>query len=144
MSMLPVFNSDSYPDGMTKQAFVDECDINKILARAAMGDSITHLAKHGAVYGDFTDIGDLLTAHQRLERGRAIFDELPAEVKREFNQDMGAFFAFVNDPANRDRLPELLPELAAPGRQLPSIKRTRETMEATPAVSPPAGEPPAS
>lgn len=128
MSMLPVFHSDEYPDGMTKQSFADECDINKLLARAARGDSIAHLARHGAVYGDFTDIGDLLEAHARLERGRKIFEELPGEVRREFNQDMGAFFAFVNDPANRDRLPEVLPQLALPGNQLPSVRRTRETM----------------
>lgn len=138
MSMLPVFNSDDYPDGMTKQAFADECDINKLLARAARGDSIAHLARHGAVYGDFTDIGDLLEAHARLERGRKIFDELPSEVRREFNQDMGAFFAFVNDPANRERLPEVLPQLAMPGNQLPSVRRTRENMaEATPPAPPP-------
>lgn len=144
MSMLPVFKSDDYPDGMTKQAFVDECDINKILARAAQGDSITHLAKHGGVYGDFADIGDLLTAHERLERGRRIFDDLPGEIRKEFNNDIGAFFHFVNDLANRERLPEVLPQLALPGRQLPSVVRTREAMQASEAVSPPASEPPAS
>lgn len=128
MSVQPIFLSDNYPDGMTKQAFKDECDINKILARAAQGDSIAHLAKYEAVYGDFTDIGDLLDAQLRLEKGRQIFAELPAEIRREFNQDVGAFFEFVNDPANRARLPEVLPQLALPANQLPSMRRTMENM----------------
>lgn len=132
MSMLPTFNSDSYDDGRTKQAFADDADINKLLARAAKGDTISHLAKHGAVYGDFTDIDDLLVAHERLARGQAIFDELPGELKREFNQDARTFFNFVNDPANQADLARVLPGLAAPGTQMPAVRRTAATEGANP------------
>ena len=119
-----------YDDGRTKQSFKDETDINKILARAAAGGTISHLAKHGAVYGDFTDVDDLLTAHARLKKGQAIFQDLPGELRREFGNDMGAFFRYVNDPANAERLPELLPGLAAPGNQLPQVNRTQASVEA--------------
>ena len=122
------FRSDSYTDGRTKQAFKDQTDINKILHRAAKGDTISHLAKHGAVYGDFSDIDDLMQAHDRLQKGMEIFEALPGEVKREFNQSPQEFFNFVNDPKNADDLARVLPQLAAPGTQMPAPRRTAEAI----------------
>lgn len=105
-----------YKDGRTKQAFRESCDINKILARAARTGTISHMAKHQAEYGDFAEF-DFLEAQTTITRGQQIFDELPAEIKREFGQSPEAFFNYVNDPANADKLAERLPELAAPGTQ---------------------------
>lgn len=127
MSQSEVFKSDKYDDGRTVQSHKDETDINKILARASRSGTISHLEKHGAMYGDFSDIDDLLTANKRLQRGQQIFDELPGEVRREFNNDPRAFYSYVNDPANKEKLGELLPALAAPGTQLPAPQRTAAT-----------------
>lgn len=121
MSILKTFKSDKYEDGRTKQSFKDQCDINKIIARAQKTGTVSHLAKYQGVYGDFSDVDDLLTAHDRLKRGQKIFDELPSEVRKEFDQDVGKFYRFVNDPANADRLAEVLPDLAKPGRQMPDV-----------------------
>ncbi len=135
-----------YSDGRTKQAFKDSTDINKLIARVAAGDTITHLAKHGAIYGDFTDIDDLLTGMTRLKKGEQIFADLPGEIRKEFDQDVGKFFNFVNDPANKDRLEAVLPALAQPGDQLQSMTRTPANIESDPTVvanpEPPAPPPP--
>lgn len=152
MAMKELFRSDDYSDGRTKQAYKDDADISKILARAARGDAISHLAKYGATYGDFTDVDDLLSAHARLERGKKIFSELPGEIRREFANDVGRFFAYVNDPENAPRLGELLPGLTKPGNQLPQVVRTpatenrqaapqaaQESAPATPPQTPPEG-----
>jgi hypothetical protein len=131
---------------MTKQSFKDSTDINKIIHKVAKGEAISHLAKHGAVYGDFSDIQDLLDAQQKLNRGMEIFEELPGEVKREFNQNPAEFFAYVNDPANVEQLGDLIPGLAAPGNQV--MREPRRTMEGQAAieaarqVDPPSQEPP--
>lgn len=149
MSMMEVSMTKDYSkDGRTKQSFKDETDINKLLVKAAKGGSISHLAKHGAVYGDFSDINDLMTAFSRLEKGKEIFEQLPGELKREFNQSPQEFFNFVNNPENVDRLPELLPQLAEQGNQrVPAVVRTaaNQTPEPSPAVDPAAApeEPPA-
>lgn len=136
MSFMETFKSDVYDDGQTKQSFRDSTNINKILARAAKGDTISHLAKYGAVYGDFSEIDDLLSARSKLDRGMQIFKELPGEIRKEFDQDPGKFFRFVNDPGNAEKLGEVLPHLAQPGRQMPTPTRTQETevqpTEATP------------
>lgn len=123
-----------YEDGRTKQAFKEETDVNKILAKAQRVGSLSHLVRHGATFGDFSDVPDLLEARTRLKRGQRIFDELPAEVRREFSNDMLQFFAFVNDPRNKERLSELLPAMAAPGRQLPEPKRSEAAAEAAEAI----------
>jgi phage internal scaffolding protein len=124
----------SYTDGRTKQSFKDQCDINKILKKAAKVGSLSHLERHGAQYGDFSDIGDLLQAQERLARGQEIFQELPSEIRREFSNDPGNFFEYVNDPANAGNLRELLPGLAEPGSQLPAVARSAES-EANPALA---------
>ena len=116
MSMLPI-EAKVYDDGRTKQAFKDETDINKLLAKAQKAGTLSHLQKHGAYYGDFANF-DFDDAQFALARARSIFEELPSEVRREFEQSPAKFFAFVNDPKNASDLPRVLPELAAPGAQL--------------------------
>lgn len=151
MSMMDLFGSDEYLDGRTKQSFKDATDINKLLAKAAKGESLSHLVRHGASYGDFTDMPDLLTAHEKLARGQEIFMELPAEIRQEFNQSAGAFFRYVNDPEHKDDLARLIPGLAARGTQLDPVDRTVARAPVEPAVEispapevvvPPVVEPP--
>jgi len=112
-----------YTDGRTKQSFKDETDINKILKRAEKTGTISHLNKYEARFGDFANF-DFFEANLMLTKGREIFDDLPPEIRSEFGQSQSQFFAYVNDPANKDRLGELLPALAAPGRQHVQIKPT--------------------
>jgi len=141
MSYLRTFVLD-YSDGRTKQSFKDSTNINKILAKAAKGNTISHLAKHGAVYGDFSDVDDLLTAQRRLKKAEQIFSELPAEIRREFQQSPSKFFNFVNDPANADDLARVLPGLAKPGNQMPEPIRRAPTEPSEP-ETPPSTPPPA-
>ncbi len=106
----------SYKDGRTKQSFRDETDINQILKRAQKSGTISHLNKFEGRYADFSGF-DFFEAQLQLSKGAEIFDELPVELRREFNQSPAEFFDYVNDPANSERLEELLPALAEPGRQ---------------------------
>ncbi len=115
MSMVET-KQPTYKDGRVKQSFRDETDINKILQRAQKTGTISHLNKHEGRYADFSDF-NFFEAQIMLARGREIFDDLPSEIRSEFNQSQAAFFEYVNDPENKDRLAELLPGLAAPGRQ---------------------------
>lgn len=110
--------------GRTKQSFMDDCDINKILAKAAKTGTLSHLEKFGGEYADFSEAPDnLLDAQARIQRGNEIFEALPGEVRREFKQDPFKFFEFVNDPANKDDLKRVLPQLAERGTQLPDVAR---------------------
>ncbi len=105
-----------YNDGRTKQSFKNETDINAILKRAQKTGTISHLSRHEGRYADFSNF-NFAENLVMLTQGREIFDDLLTELRREFNQSPAEFFAYVNDPANVDRLGELLPALAAPGDQ---------------------------
>lgn len=105
---------------LTVQSHKNECDINRVMHRAAHGASLSHLLNHGGTYGDFSDMtGDTYEQMQNtLAEARSIFYDLPAELRGEFNNNPGRFFEFVNDPENNDRLEEIFPDLSEPGRQL--------------------------
>ncbi len=107
----------AYDDGRTKQCFKDDCDIEKIMRRFEETGTISHLEKFQGVYADFSDF-DFFEQQNKLSRGAEIFAELPAELRKEFNQSPGAFFSYVNDPDNAEELRKKLPALAQPGRQL--------------------------
>lgn len=110
-----------YNDGRTKQAFKDQTDINKMLKKAQVTGSIAHLQKYPeAVYGEFDGEFDLLTAHGQIEKANMIFADLPSEIRAEFGNDALSFVKFAGDPANNDKLREVLPALAEPGSYFPN------------------------
>lgn len=122
MSMLKI-EAKKYDDGLTKQAFKDSCDINKILKKAQKTGSIAHLQKYPElVYGEFDGV-DLLGAYRRINRAQEIFDELPSEVRKEFDQDAFKFVAFASDPQNNDKLARILPAIAEPGAYFPNPRQ---------------------
>ncbi len=106
----------SYDDGRTKQSFKDETSIEKIMARADVTGTISHLSKYEGVYADFSDF-DFHKQNNMLTRGASIFADLPAEVRKEFSQSPAEFFAYVNDPENVGKLKEKMSALARPGKQ---------------------------
>ncbi len=129
-----------YDDGLTKQCHRDECDIQKIMARADIAGTISHLEKFEGVYADYSDF-DFHEQTTKLTKGREIFDDLPAEVRREFGQSPAAFFNYVNDPENKDRIGKLLPDLAKPGTQKVEVSPPdADTQAAAAAASEPASE----
>lgn len=104
----------------TQQSFKDSSDINKIIKRHQVRVSTSHLVRFPEeFYGEFADV-DLLDAHNKIEKINGAFAELPSEVRSEFNQDPFAFAKFVNDPANRGKLAELLPKIAEPDKFFPN------------------------
>lgn len=136
-----------YLDGRTKQSFKDECDINKLLVRAQKSGTLSHLQKYEKRYGDFADY-DFMENTLKMTEGRQIFDALPSELRREFNQSPAAFFEFVNDPENKDLIAKKLPALAEPGRQnidvsgktSPDPEQAPEVVENKQKSDPPRGE----
>ena len=120
-----------YSDGMTKQSYADSTDINKILKKAQREGSISHLNKYDkAVYAEFTGV-DLLGAYEQINRAHEIFNDLPSEIRSEFNNDAFKFAGFASDPANIDKLDKIFPKLAEPGRQNPNpVKRQADAADA--------------
>ncbi len=120
--------------GRTKQSFKDSCDVNRILKKAQKTGTISHLNKHQATYGDLSGF-DFTEAQMQLAKAGEIFDDLPSEIRREFDNSPAKFFEFANDAQNVEKLGELLPAIAEPGNFFPSPTKTAATEAARDAVT---------
>lgn len=148
MSFLPTFDG-KYDASLTEQQHKDATDINKMIKRAARAGGLSHLQKYQGVYGDFSDF-DFFEAQNRLARAKGIFEELPAELRREFHNDPALFFEAVATK-DVDELRRFIPELAEPGRQFPAPNSQKPPSAASepqasvpnPPDSPPESDPPA-
>ena len=91
---------------MTKQTFKDEVNINNIMARFQRTGAIDHYAKHGASYGDATPI-QLIDAMNIIADAESMFEELPASLRKQFENSPEKFLEFVQDENNLDEMREL-------------------------------------
>ncbi|QCS36307.1 minor capsid protein [Capybara microvirus Cap1_SP_228] len=106
------YSTDCSCDGMTRQEFADECDINVLMSRYEKSGVLNHYNGAEAAYLDLSDVPDLATAFDIFEKANTAFMSLPAAVRREFENDPVRFADFAADPANVDKMREW--KLAAP------------------------------
>lgn len=85
---------------MAKQEFKEEVDINTLLRRFNITGQLP-VGVRMPVYSDFEEVFDFHTAANAIALARESFDELPAEVRRRFENDPGQFVDFVLDEGNR-------------------------------------------
>lgn len=100
----------------TKQSFKDETDINNIVRRFGLTGELPTSLKV-PTYEDFSAVVDFQSAMNIVIRAEKAFAEMPADVRRRFDNDPGKFMAFVHDDANKDearKLGLLVPEPSAP------------------------------
>ena len=84
--------------GLTQQHFKDECDINWII-RHYNGQT-----PPPAVYGDVSMFNGLQDAIDMVDSANEAFMALPSSVRDDFGHDPAAFFAFANNPENKEYL----------------------------------------
>jgi phage internal scaffolding protein len=91
-------------DSLTQQHFKDETDIQKIIKQYDRTGLIRHVARGVAQYGDYSQINEYREALDVVMMANASFMELPAAVRRRFNNDAGEFFEFATNPANAEEM----------------------------------------
>lgn len=99
-------------DGMTRQEFKDECDINVLMATYERNGVMPPLNRGTPQFLDVSDVPDLPRAIAVIDAASAAFMTLPAKVRREFDQDAVKFMEFAMKPENIGQLREW--GLAAP------------------------------
>lgn len=125
---------------LTRQEFADDCDINNIMARYANGEipSFVNQARE-PTYVDFTSMpSDLMGALDASRRAAEAFMTLPAEVRREFDNDPIKFVDFASDKEN---LPQLQTWGLAPKPKAPEPPMRVEVVNPAPADKPPGDAP---
>lgn len=95
----------------TRQEFQMECDVNELMRRF---EKTGMFPSNGRVprYLDCEGIPNFQDAMQLMIDGEAAFMQLPAVVRKEFDNDPQAFVLFAQDSANLDKMREW--GLAAP------------------------------
>lgn len=117
----------------TQQHFKDQCDVNKIMARYNRTGIMSHVNRAQAKYGDFTMLGDFVENADKVVRAQQAFDQLPSELRKEFDNDYTKFFASIGKPEYRDKMVKW-------GILKEEPKKTATVPVAEPAT-PPASEP---
>lgn len=121
-------------DGLTKQSFKDECDINNILKKYEKTGILEHRAKYEGQYADVTGTVDYQTALNTVRDAEAAFMSLPASIRTEFENDPHEFLEFAQNPENEEALIEM--GLATPKRSDASEKPEVPDKEAPEAPEP--------
>jgi phage internal scaffolding protein len=84
----------------TKQAFKDECDINRIMQKYEKTRLLTHTQKTQGQYGDFSDVSDYQTSVNAVLGAEQAFLDLPSALRKRFNNDPSEFINFTLDEKN--------------------------------------------
>lgn len=100
-------------DSLTRQEFVDECDINLIMSRYERGGAVPWNEVSAPQYLDLTLApSDLMYAMNTMIDAENAFMSLPANVRKEFDNDAMRFVEYASNPDNIVRMREwrLAPE----------------------------------
>ena len=91
-------------DGLTRQEFADECDLNVLMARYEKTGLLPQHPNARPVYGDFADLPTFQEAQHIIMAASDAFASLPARVRKEFDNDPAKFVEFASDPQNVDQM----------------------------------------
>lgn len=124
------------PPSMTKQEFVQECDINTIMKQYSRTGMLSHVSAKAAQggYQDLPDELDFQAAMNTALAGQQAFASLPAKLRARFDNDPAAFLGFLADPANQEEAIALGLAVKRPPSAPPEPKEAApEPKEAAPA-----------
>lgn len=92
---------------LTEQHHKQICDINHIVRRFRNTGLVDHVSAIQARYGDFMGLGTYHEAMERLASAQEAFMFLPAEVRKEFDNDPGVLLDAIQKPENYEKMVSL-------------------------------------
>jgi phage internal scaffolding protein len=105
-------------DGRTKNSFVNECDINSIMAKYEKTGILPTMNMRGTpMYGDFTNLPSYQEACNIVLKAQEQFDSLPMDIRERFNNEPDKFMEFVNDSKNEEEMIKMGLAVAKPKKE---------------------------
>lgn len=86
---------------LTKSEFKDECDINNVVARALRTGVLPGVDRE-ALYGDFSEVTDYATAQVKIAEAKQSFEQLPSDIKEQFDNDVTKLLDWIDNPDNEE------------------------------------------
>jgi hypothetical protein len=93
-------------DGLTEQSHASSCDINLILAQFMETGIMPNMKQSTPQYGDVSEI-DFQDIQNQLAHAKTLFEELPDNVKAQFDNEPFKFLQFAENPENNTALVEM-------------------------------------
>lgn len=87
---------------LTKQSFVEECDINTIVNRHKKSGTLPLLPDPNHRYGDFSNIGTFQDVQMKLFEAEDLFMAQSAKIRSMFDNDYVKYIEFIDNPENRE------------------------------------------
>lgn len=87
---------------LTQQQFAAECDINNIMKDYLETGTINHKNPKPGVYADLSQIKDLRSSIEDIQKAEDAFMALPAKVRARFENDPVKFVEFCQDSKNQE------------------------------------------
>lgn len=91
----------------TDQSFAADCDVNKIMARYRKGVPLPTSKRIQGYYADVSDVGDIVEMEEKMQAAKEDFQQIPAKIRKMFNNDIHELARFLKDPLNDTRAIEL-------------------------------------
>lgn len=96
-----VYTENTQPS-KTDQQWKKECDANHILKKFATTGQFTHTAKNPGIYQDCSEIKDLHGSLVQVKSAEYEFRNLPAHIRKRFNNSMLDYVTFIQDPSKNE------------------------------------------
>lgn len=106
--------------GLTKQAFANEVDINKIVAGFEKTGMVTHLNSKEPFYGDVSALVGYQECLDIVQKADELFMGMDARVRERFKNDPVEMIAFLQDEKNIDEAVTLGMVVKRPETGLPA------------------------
>lgn len=90
-------------EGLTEQAHKNETDMNYILKDYVKTGLIKHAKENEGKYDDIA-MQDFQDAMFVVAQANSMFEELPGEIRKRFQNDPAQFLGFVQNPDNIDQM----------------------------------------
>lgn len=106
---------------LTQQQFRDECDVNYIIEHfqdPARPSLVQPSVPRVPLFGDFSQIPDVRSAHAIFQRAEAEFSALPADVRAKFDNNPVSMMAFL-ETSSVDQIKQVFG--AAPEKPVASV-----------------------
>jgi len=91
----------------TKQSEEPHCNINNIIKMFTKTGELTHISRDLGEFRDISGVPDLAEALNIVADAKSSFMELPAEIRKLCDHDVGKFLPYIDNPDNFDKCVEL-------------------------------------
>lgn len=96
-----------FGESLTKQAFKDQVNVNRIIAKYQKGQMVTHLNSKEPFYGDVSEIASYQKSLDIVMQAQELFMGMSSQVREKFQNDPAKMIAFLKDKKNHEEAVKL-------------------------------------